>query len=262
VANESAGDTQPGNTPLAAVIPVKVNFPITVADDSKYLIEPDAQEKSSSAPLFSIIVVHYQGTVAHEIFARGQESLEAQTFKDFEVLRYHDGPLMDPSIQERWTIQCTAQRHNDWGHSLRDLGIRAAKGEYILHFNADNILYPEALEEIAKEIRRPPRLIDAKGQVLDTNDIIIFPIKMWGLIQFRNVTHQVPGRNSDFFIILSGNPPRVRRIDCMQLVMKRTLWLAEGGWRDKQELSDGVLYEEFAWKYGYRSVGPVLGEHF
>jgi hypothetical protein len=47
----------------------------------------------------------------------------------------------------------------------------------------------------------------------------------------------------------------------MQLVMKRQLWLDEGGWYDKSELSDGAMYEKFAAKYGYRTVGGVLGEH-
>jgi hypothetical protein len=53
-----------------------------------------------------------------------------------------------------------------------------------------------------------------------------------------------------------------QNIDAMQLVMKRSLWLAEGGWHDKREDGDGRMYEAFAKKYGYRTVGPVLGEHF
>jgi hypothetical protein len=213
-------------------------------------------------PLFSIVVVHYQGSVSHDLYLRGQKSLEQQTFKDFEVLRYHDGPLLDPSAVFPAPIRCTDRRYNDWGHSLRDIGIREAKGDYIIHFNADNVLFPDALREIAKEIHRPPRLFfDSNSTPADTNDIIIFPIKMWGLVKFRNFTHQVKGK-LDFYLILTGCPPRTRYIDCMQLVMKRELWLAEGGWRDKQEGSDGIMYEQFTEKYGYRHVGPVLGEHF
>src|SRR5438105_3579170 len=109
-------------------------------------------------PLFSIIVVHYQGVNSHEIFCRGIGSLLVQTFRDFEILAYHDGPLLDRSVIMPVPVFCTEQRHDDWGHSLRDRGIREAKGEYVLHFNADNILYPHALAEIAKEIARPPRI--------------------------------------------------------------------------------------------------------
>jgi glycosyltransferase involved in cell wall biosynthesis len=214
-------------------------------------------------PLFSIVVVHYQGVNSHEVFLRGIQSLQAQTFRDFEILVFHDGPLLDSSVQFPLPVTCTERRHNDWGHSLRDLGIRQAKGDYIVHFNADNVLFPKALERIAREINRPPRLLDAQQRPLDTNDIIIFPVRMWGLIKFRAHTWQCKiSPAPDFYVILTGIPPVVQNIDCMQLVMKRQLWLAEGGWYDKRELGDGYMYQQFAQKYGYRLVGPVLGEHF
>ena len=192
---------------------------------------------------------------------RGYESLAAQTFKDFEILCYHDGPLLDTGVQFPLPVTCTPQRHNDWGHSLRHAGILAATGDYILHFNADNILYANALDELAAEINRAPRLVQKTGQVLDTNDMVIFPIKMWNLIKFRDITWQRKGV-PEFYTILTGIPPILQYIDCMQLVMKRNLWLAEGGWYDRRELGDGYMYQSFAAKYGYRTVGPVLGEHF
>jgi hypothetical protein len=212
-------------------------------------------------PLFSIVLVHYQGVNSHATFLRGYESLAAQTFKDHEILCYHDGPLLDDSVEFPAAVTCTPQRHDDWGHSLRHAGILAARGDYIVHFNADNILYPNALEELAKEIRRPSRLVEGSGRELDTNDIVIFPIKMWNLIRFRNIIWQRKGQ-PEFYTILTGFPPILQYIDCMQLVMKRELWLAEGGWRDRRQMGDGHMYQTFAAKYGYRLVGPVLGEHF
>ena len=211
-------------------------------------------------PLFSIIVVHYQGTIPHAIFSRGIASLQAQTFKDFEIIAYHDGPLTDAASVMTVPVRCSEYRFNDFGHSLRDRGIREATGDYILHFNADNILYPHALTEIAKEIHRPPRLQDEQKRILDPADIIIFPIAMVGLQRVNGRVIQFKG-SPPFFSILTGNPPIVQNIDCMQLVMKRSLWLAEGGWADKRELSDGYQYERFAKKYGYREVGPICGEH-
>jgi Glycosyl transferase family 2 len=212
-------------------------------------------------PLFSIVVVHYQGVNSHEVFCRGMASLKAQTFQDYEILAYHDGPLLDDSMRMPVPVICTDRRYNDWGHSLRDRGIREASGQYILHFSADNILYPNALEEIAKEIYRAPRLFDQQTkQPLDTNDIIIFPVIMVGLHKFRDITLQFKN-DSSFFLILTGTPPVVQNIDCMQLVMKRELWLREGGWHDKRQWGDGYMYQEFTQKYGYRTVGPVLGEH-
>jgi len=211
-------------------------------------------------PLFSIIATHYQPVIPHPVFCRGVESVRNQTFKDYELLCYHDGPLTDPAVEMPVPIRCTPVRHNDWGHSLRDLGIREATGEYILHFNADNVLYPNALATIAAEIARPPRLKDQSGRILDSNDIVIFPIRMFGLQRVNGAVVQFKG-SPPFFTILTGNPPVVQNIDCMQLVMKRSLWLSEGGWADKRELSDGFQYQRFAAKYGYRECGPVLGEH-
>ena len=52
------------------------------------------------------------------------------------------------------------------------------------------------------------------------------------------------------------------REGAMQFVMRRDLWLAEGGWRNHAAGSDGVLYQGFARKYHIRSVPAVLGEHW
>jgi hypothetical protein len=225
------------------------------------MIVEASNHRTAQMPLFSIVVVHYQGVNAHNVFLRGIDSIVKQTFTDYEVLCLHDGPLLDSSVSSPIPITCTPARHNDWGHSLRDRGIRAASGDYILHFNADNILYPDALQTIANEITRPPRLVKKTGQVFDTNDIVIFPIKMWNLVKFRDITWQQK-KAPEFYTILTGIPPVLQYIDCMQLVMKRSLWRAEGGWYDKRELGDGYMYQSFTAKYGYRTVGPILGEHF
>ena len=209
-------------------------------------------------PMFSIIVVHYQGTIPHEIFLRGIGSILNQTCKDYEILCYHDGPLLDTSVQFPVPVKTTAIRFNDWGHSLRDLGIREAKGDYIVHFNADNVLYPHALEEVRKAQQRPSKIF-SNGAAMDTDDMIIFPIKLMGMITFRGASVRIKGETE--FTICVAHPPVLYNIDCMQLVMKRTLWLAEGGWYDKTEKGDGIMYERFARKYGYRTVSDVLGEH-
>jgi hypothetical protein len=213
-------------------------------------------------PRFSVIVPHFQGTIPHEILCRGIDSLKGQTFGDFEILLYHDGPLTEPQAKMPHPIKATERRFNDWGHSLRDIGIREASGDYIIHFNPDNILYPGALEEIDRELQRPPRIINTNtGLAMDTDHIVVFPIIMRGMQKIYDFL--VRDRDHpEWFIILTGNPPRPSQIDAMQLVMKRTLWLAEGGWYDRSRDGDGQMYTKFALKYGYRAVGPVLGEHY
>jgi glycosyltransferase involved in cell wall biosynthesis len=217
-------------------------------------------QPTSEMPLFSIIVVHYQGVVSHAAFLRCIKSVRDQTFKDYELIVLHDGPLIDDAVDFGVAVECTDRRYNDWGHSLRDIGIRKATGDYILHLNADNLLYSDALEQIKAEIDRPPRLTDVTtGQPVDTADMILFPIILAGRQAFRGHLFRVPG--AEFYVYLTGHPPKFGNIDCMQLVIKREIWLREGGWYDKSRNSDSFMYEKFCEKYGYRTVGPVLGEH-
>jgi hypothetical protein len=155
----------------------------------------------------------------------------------------------------------TERQFKDWGNSLRDKGIREASGEYIIHFNVDNYLYPNALEEISKEIDRPCRLFDQNGDAKDTNDIIIYPVIYRGWQVNSGIPYLLKDR-PDLFTIFTGVPPVVGNIDSMQLVMRRDLWVREGGYYDKSPNGDGIMYEQFAKKYGYRTVGMVLGEHW
>ncbi|BCA79137.1 glycosyltransferase [Desulfuromonas sp. AOP6] len=202
----------------------------------------------SNNPKFSIIVPHYQGSVSHKKFIEGINSILCQSFKDFEILCYHDGPLLDASCQFPIKIMPTKQRYNNWGHSLRDLGIKQARGEYIIHFNPDNVLYPNALKILSA--------VDS--------DIIIFPVKMMGLERNGELLYYSNPRNYEKFEILRGKPLVFANIDCMQFVMRRSRWLEVGGWFDTRETSDGFMYPLFAEKFGppaYVSGAP-LGEHW
>jgi hypothetical protein len=213
-------------------------------------------------PRFSIILVHYQGATSHRELCRGVASLNNQTYQDFELLAYHDGPLLDTTLPMPVTFRCMDRNYKDWGHSLRDRGMREATGDYIVHFNSDDILYPNALEEISQVIDRAPRIYNTRNnQPLDTDNIIVYGIIAHGVMRFGNDPIGAPS-HPEWSLILTGNPPRLWYIDAMQLVMKRSLWLAEGGWYDKTYMGDGNMYEKFAAKYGYRSVEKILGEHF
>jgi hypothetical protein len=213
---------------------------------------------------FSIIVPHYDGVISDKMFIEGMDSLENSTFKDFEVLIYHDGPVNRP-IPElsgytfNYKVKETKTRYNNWGHSLRDLGIREATGDYIIHFNPDNILYADALFNIDKSISRINEL--AGGEV----DIVLCPIHMEGMVRVNSDVNNGISlfRTNDKrdILVMDAYPPIVQNIDCMQLVGKRSMWLSKGGWYNKDEISDGLIYQELCRNYSYTSCCSVIGLH-
>ncbi len=221
-------------------------------------------------PRFTIIAIHYQGVIDEPSAIRSLSSIAAQTCRDYELLVYHDGPLhrpwesdkviFPPGPQVRYIE--TAQRYNDWGHSLRDMGIWEASGDYLLFFNMDNVLYPQALERIGQTIDQKMRGVAFNGVNRTAPDIVIFPIWLMGCVGCGRKFLRLKEHAHEFRLPMMGFPTMHRNIDCMQFVMRRDLWRAEGGWKDKSEESDGMMYEAFAAKYGTRYVGEMLGEHW
>lgn len=207
------------------------------------------------SPRFSIIIPHYDKVVTDERFLECIQSLKDQTFKDFEVLIYHDGPVSRPLPEVPWKVKVTEKRIGDWGHSLRSQGIKEASGDYIVHLNADGILFPDALEYIDEFSTEQCSLLDYTNP-----DLIVFPVYMQGVV-LNGIGYT---RNPDFEeyqIILTGFPPEQNNIDCMQLVMKRNIWLKEGAWDLRTQDSDGQMYPYFILKYKARYCGKVLGIH-
>ncbi|GEO81532.1 glycosyltransferase family 2 protein [Pararhodospirillum oryzae] len=230
-------------------------------------------------PLFSIIVVDYDGSVPRERARRGLASLAAQRFRDFEVIVLHDGPRTHGSCADDLAgldlplvrSTQTTTRIGDWGHSLRDAGLQLAQGEYIVHFNADNILYPEALARLAEERTRPveewvqvhdPGLGTTRPLAVDDPEIFLFPIIMRGMALVAGRLIRFPARENDLGLVLSGLPPVCHRIDCMQVVARRTLWQRIGGWYDKSADSDWKIYERLLAEAAPRYVNAILGEHW
>jgi hypothetical protein len=251
-------------------------------------------------PLFTVICVDYEPSVPREVFRRKMACLAAQTCKDFEVLVYHDGPkaqsyeadLAGEPSHPATQFFVTPSRVGDWGHSNRDLGIRAARGRWIIHTNADNVFYPQLIATLKAALtapeswvfaywapRRYPAALRRWGNWLDRQldlapaprlrlilsddpQILVYGIIMQGMVPIVGNeirARPVAGRQG---LIMGGVPTQYGRCDCMQLVMKRELWLAEGGWYNRAMDSDGHMYPQFARKYRVLAVPQILGEHW
>jgi hypothetical protein len=195
-------------------------------------------------PRFSLIVVDCDDHTPRESAKKGIDSILSQTFKDFELVLVHDGfkripyeAEFDLSGVDRVKTIYSKTRFNDWGHSLRKIGMRVAAGDYFVNFNIDNVLYPDCLGKVDELL----------GKDGDGNDVVIFKI----------VNHK---RGTD--VVRTGRPVGVGSIDCLQLIASGRAWKSIGYWHRTDYEADGHLYAQLASKYPPLYLDEILGENF
>jgi glycosyltransferase involved in cell wall biosynthesis len=100
----------------------------------------------------TIVVATYQQELALDCLLK---SLLCQTLQNFKVLIVHDGPSQTTPIvveacararPEMFEYFETTNRFNDFGHSLRAIGIERTDTEFILLTNGDNYYAPRFVE--------------------------------------------------------------------------------------------------------------------
>ena len=220
-------------------------------------------------PKFSIIGTHYDEAISDEGMMQCLESVDKQTYQDFEILLYHDGPLSRPlpsfdHLKNKPIFRATKKRYNDWGHSLRDLGIKEAKGEWIVHLNIDNTMFDSSLQNLVKAMEINEKFAKENNYPPETKksfDIIIAPVIMEGCIRRPKDLSLTRTRDPNHLLVLDGYPPLLDNIDLFQFVAKRDLWIREGGWYDKRETGDGYMIQEFTRKYGCTYCNEAIGIH-
>lgn len=139
----------------------------------------DASEDSSvseAGPLISIITITYN---AAPVIRPTLESLNAQTFRDFEHLVI-DGASKDDtvSIVSEMCPDSIIRSEPDRGlYDAMNKGLRAAKGKYLLFLNAGDALHtPDTLRQYAEATglngSRIPNAMDNTDSILSCADII------------------------------------------------------------------------------------------
>lgn len=198
-------------------------------------------------PKFTVIATDAENHVPRNKMKQGVQSILNQTFNDYELLIIHDGPRSNKfelDLPDNAKLLETEQFYGiygleefyagyGWGHHSRDLGLKMAKGEYILHFNIDNILYPQALQTISDKIDKTKA------------EIVVFACK-----------------HEKFDIqYFSGIPPVMGKVDLLQCVASKKAWDSIGGWYRYDHSADGYLFQEMVARYGYVHIPEVLGEN-
>jgi len=109
-----------------------------------------------SVPLIEVISVAYHRYGPLKVFV---QSWLYQTADNWCLRVIHDGPdrefvrmMSEFAAQSsgRVTYSETDARYNDYGHTLRDLGLQSARGDYVLLTNGDNYYVPKCIEYLTE----------------------------------------------------------------------------------------------------------------
>lgn len=200
-------------------------------------------------PFFSVIISYYQPVQSDEVAQRLLDSLKNQSFKDFEVIFVHDGPLTRrlglDSDGLNFKLYTSLVRENKWGHNCRDIGIKKSTGTYLLITNADNVYY-DSLQSIHDVIVKS-----------GFKEFYTTQVKMMGM--HSHISYDKP-RNYNIHHVLDGTVAFCR-IDLMQLIIRGDV-LRKTGWWDLREQSDGIIAETLAKKFNYIKMKVMIGEHY
>jgi hypothetical protein len=226
----------------------------------------------SADPFFTIISPDYFGAISAFRRETFLNSVLSQSFLSWELLLIHDGPRPaghEIAVTDERVIQSeTATRYNDWGHSLRDIGIKAARGKYILIVNPDNVIYQHTLAILHAYSMHSETARDFQfktGELVRRREnpkVLVFGVKMMGAMHVANgFAARIRGTELKNQYILPGWPPRKLLIDAMSCAVDAQIW-KKRGWYLKHEESDGDLIAEICEENGYIVIPDVLGEHW
>lgn len=183
-----------------------------------------------SVPLFEVIAVAHQRIGELRLFVL---SWINQSSPNWMLRVIHDGPnpefddVMASLAREasgRVSFESTPSRFNDYGHSLRELGLRSARGDYVLLTNADNYYIPHTTRI----------LTDAAQQT--QADVLLFDMVH---------SHERPGgRNQSAYCFFPTSYSR-GSIDMGSAAVRVEL-ARQAGFRDKSYDADATYFEDVA----------------
>ena len=118
-----------------------------------------APRPASRDPLVSVVIPYFR---MEEFVAETLESVRAQTFASIETIIVNDGSLRDEDaalweIAERFGARLVVQPNSGLGQA-RNLGVRLARGEYVLPVDPDNVLLPTFVERCIDVLERRPEV--------------------------------------------------------------------------------------------------------
>ncbi len=169
-------------------------------------------------------------------------SFLCQTLDNWKLRILHDGPdermpaELAPYVEGPAPVElcCTERRFDDYGHSLRERGLREADTEFVMFTNDDNYYAPKFLEYMFGAIRA------------DDLDFVLC-----NMIH----SHENPGeyKQDDYHVFDSY--PRLNYVDVGNFIVRRRCAL-QVGFEDKSFGADGIFVERLMDAFNVRSFIP------
>lgn len=124
---------------------------VCVVDVAKKQSDRNLYDEAGNTPKISIIIPCYN---CADLLAETLQSLEDQTFKDFEVVAINDGSKDNTlAVLKEWQNKSTlniiiVDQPNGGVSNARNHGICVANGEYLLFLDSDDIYHEEFVERM------------------------------------------------------------------------------------------------------------------
>lgn len=178
----------------------------------------------TEVPRLTIVAVTYRQVDPLLVFLN---CLNCQTLLTFKVHVLHDGDH-DESREVLETFKQTSrfplevtfteQRFNDWGHSLRAIGLQSVDTDFVLLTNADNYYVP--------------RFVEFAFDAIDANDLDLLH---WDMVH----SHDNPGRRQQRSYCAFETSPQPSYMDIGAFMAKSAVsqWV---GFNHRSMAADGI----------------------
>lgn len=226
-------------------------------------------EAKQARVFLTFVVVTYKRDLHLRAFL---SALACQTDLGFDLVVIHDGPSRTAGETVRkfqrdflGSVRYleTSTRHNDYGHTLREIGLQITDTEYVLISNDDNYYAPLLVETLRNELDTS----NAKLALLDlihsypdvyTNRAHIFWVKVLDKLKKHGVVLNI-GRKSAYSPV--HVKPRRGMVDIGSMVVLSSLAKSVGfPWRDYD--ADGQFAEAIMRRVNSRDVIKIPGIFF
>lgn len=145
-----------------------------IAEQYAKLFRETHERKNREGPRTSIIVTNYN---LHKYLPAAVDSVIAQIDPDWECIIVDDAstdpkswPIVEEQVARDPRIRAIGNIQNVYLAEARNIGIRDAKGRYILPLDADDQLAPNAVGDLAEALDADRTISVAYGRVLFTEE--------------------------------------------------------------------------------------------